>query len=186
MWTRIALGLLLVLASGPVGAEGLIKNPTGLLGLQWGMDRAAAQKTLGVQLDCRETKPLTTCTAGAPAGAPGTASPILPAGGGALLLQLDRGRLIGLVHEFKTPQPLDVTSLLHNLMGTPTHQLDIPRDLDARRARSFSWIRSRSVIELELVELDDSEVPNVRVVVRAWSRRHYLKYHNVLARRARP
>lgn len=181
-----AIFALLALAAGSAGAEGLIKNPNGLLGLSWGMDRAAAAQTLGVALDCREAKPLTTCTGSAPAGKPGATAPILPARGGALLLQLDRGRLIGLVHEFKTPQPMEVASLLHNLMGPPSHQLDIPRDLDARRARAFTWIRPRSVIELELTELDDSEVPNVQIVVRAWSRKHYLKYHNILARRAKP
>lgn len=183
LWT--ALGLWLALAAGPAGAQGLIKNPSGLLGLNWGMDQAAAGKVLGLDLACRESKPLSACTGSIPDRNPASARTILPSQGGDLLLQFDRGSLIGLIHEFTTPDPMAVTSLLHNLMGNPTHQIDIPKDLDARRTRSFSWIRPRSVIELELTEVDDSEVHDVRIILRAWSRKHYLKYHNILTRRAR-
>jgi hypothetical protein len=181
---RISLALCawLFLASTPVAAEGLIKNPNGLLGLHWGMDQATAGNTLGLALACREAKPLTTCTGRIADGHNATAT-LLPNPGGGLLLQLDRNRLIGLVHEFSSPDPMAIASLLHNLMGAPTHRIDVPKDLDTRRARLFAWIRPRSVIELELTEVDDAEVPNVRVVLRAWSRKHYLKYHNVLARR---
>ena len=178
----IALGLWLGLATTPVAAEGLIKNPNGLLGLSWGMDQAAVGKVLTAPLACLETKPLATCT-GRFAPGEAAAPTLLPRPGGALLLQLDRGRLIGLVHEFSSPDPMAVASLLHNLMGAPTHRIDIPKDLDTRRSRLFAWIRPRSVIELELTEVDDAEVPDVRIAVRAWSRKHYLKYHNVLTRR---
>ena len=174
------LAALLAPTLAGAGTPGLITNPNGLMGYRWGMSIEQAKQVQAIRLSCAPIGPLTVCAGETEKKKEQAAETVLPASGARLVLQFDGGKLIGLIHEFVTPGPARVMILLHNLMGEPDHRVEVDAAIDAEPTRVQAWIRPRSVIELQISGVDDAELPNSRVQIRAWSRKHYLRLHNQL------
>lgn len=162
------------------GAPGLITNPNGLMGYRWGMSIKQAKQVQSIQFSCAPIGPLTVCSGETDKPTQPAAGTVLPASAAQLVLQFEADKLIGLTHDFVTPKPARVLILLHNLMGEADHRVEVDAKMDAEPTRVQAWIRPRSVIELQISGVNDAELPNTRVEIRAWSRKHYLRLHNQL------